>query len=149
MALAADLRLAPKGPAKFGLPEVALGVLPGTGGTQRLARLVGKARAIELIATGRTFDVEQACRLGIVDRVFDGDDFFGQVMTYARQFLPPQKANRAVGLIKRSIQSGLEMSFHDALALERELQQQLFATDDAREGLEAYIAKRKPVFRGH
>ncbi|MFN7132021.1 MAG: enoyl-CoA hydratase/isomerase family protein, partial [Myxococcales bacterium] len=88
VALAADLRVARKGPAKMGLPEVELGVLPGTGGTQRLARLLGKPRAIEYMVEGRRFGFEEALALGLVNRLFEGEDFMGQVLAYARQFVP-------------------------------------------------------------
>src|SRR5262245_13263180 len=147
IAMAADLRIAKKGAGKIGLPEVALGVLPGTGGTQRIARLIGKSKAIELMATGRTFDFEEAQAMGLVNQILEGDNFFDQVLEYARGFCPPNKASRAVGRIKRSVQSGLEISFEQALALERELQQQLFQGEDAKEGLNAYIEKRKPQFK--
>ena len=148
IALAADIRLARRDAGKIGLPEVALGVLPGTGGTQRLSRLIGKSRAIELMATGRTFSFEEAEEIGLVNQVLDRDGFFAQVTEYARQFLPPQKAARAVGRIKRAVSSGVEMSFGEGLALERELQQQLFESDDAREGIAANLEKRKPKFSG-
>jgi enoyl-CoA hydratase len=151
IAMAADMRIARKGVGKIGLPEVSLGVLPGTGGTQRLARLLGKTKAIELMATGETFDFEQGERLGLVNKVLDAanrEEFLNQVLDYARQFATPTKAARAVGLIKRSVQTGAELPFELALALERELQQQLFASEDAREGLTAYVEKRKPVFKG-
>jgi len=148
IAMAADIRIAKKGAGKVGLPEVTLGVLPGTGGTQRFARLVGKARAIELMTTGRTFDFEEGLQLGIINLIYEGDNFMNQVMDYARQFCPPNKASKAVGRIKRSVQSGLEVSFEQALAIERELQQQLFQSEDAKEGLAAYVEKRKPQFKG-
>lgn len=151
VAMACDLRVARRGNAKLGLPEVNLGVLPGTGGTQRLARLVGKSRAIQLMCEGATFDVERAEALGLVNRVIDADDhegFMREVHTYAASFCHPHKASLAVGRIKRAVQSGLEMSFEQGLALERELQAELFASDDAREGLTAYTEKRKPEFRG-
>ena len=151
VALAADLRVARKGAGKMGLPEVSLGVLPGTGGTQRLLRVVGKSRAIELMATGELFDFERGRELGLVNQLFEADSaasFMEQVMAYARQFTTPDKAARAVGRIKRSVQSGAEIPFESALALERELQQQLFQSEDAREGLEAYAQKRKPQFKG-
>jgi len=147
IALAADLRIARREGGKIGLPEVTLGVLPGTGGTQRLGRLVGKSRAIELMATGRTFAFEEAMEYGIVSHIFEAENFFGQVMDYARQFCPPNKAALAVGRIKRSVQSGLEIPFSEGLALERELQQQLFQSEDAREGLAAYLEKRVPKFK--
>ncbi len=148
IAMAADLRIAKKGAGKIGLPEVTLGVLPGTGGTQRLSRLVGKARAIELMATGRTFEFEEAERMGIVNQVFPAENFWEKVLEYAGQFAPPNKAAKAVGLIKRAVQSGAEVSFSESLAIERELQQQLFQSEDAKEGLTAYVEKRKPNFAG-
>jgi enoyl-CoA hydratase/carnithine racemase len=151
VALAADLRIARKGAGKMGLPEVSLGVLPGTGGTQRLVRLVGKSRAIELMATGALFAFERGAELGLVNHIYEADTaaaFSEQVKLYARQFTTPERAARAVGRIKRSVQTGAEISFEAALALERELQQQLFQSDDAREGLAAYGEKRKPQFKG-
>jgi enoyl-CoA hydratase/carnithine racemase len=148
VALAADLRVARRGAGKIGLPEVNLGVLPGTGGTQRIARLVGRSKAIELMASAQTFDAEQALALGLVNRVLDGDGFLDQVLAYAKEFVPPNRASRAVGLIKRAVVSGLEAGFHEGLALERELQQQLFLSSDAKEGIGAYVEKRKPRFSG-
>ncbi len=147
IALAADLRIARKGAGKIGLPEVSLGVLPGTGGTQRLSRLLGKSRALELMATGKTFSFEEALEIGLVNQVIDSEGFMDRVLEYARQFCPPHRAARAVGAIKRAVQSGLEMSFAEGLSLERELQQQLFESEDAREGLAAYLEKRPPRFR--
>jgi len=148
IAMAGDIRIARRGGGTIGLPEVALGVLPGTGGTQRLARLVGKGKAIELLATGRTFSFEEAAAIGLVTRVLEPEDWWESVMDYARQFCPPGKASLAVGRIKRSVVTGSEMSFSDALALERELQQQLFESEDAQEGLRAYTEKRTPRFKG-
>ena len=149
IAMAADILIAKKGSGKVGLPEVNLGVLPGTGGTQRLARRVGKSPSIELMATGRLIDFEEAERIGIVNSIYEGDDFAGHIHSYARQFCPPNKAAKAVGRIKRSVQSGAEVPFESGLAIERELQQQLFESPDAREGLDAYVGKRKPEFRGY
>jgi enoyl-CoA hydratase len=148
IAMAADIRIAKKGAGKIGLPEVTLGVLPGTGGTQRLARLVGKPRAIEMMATGTTFSFEEAEQIGLVNHVWDAEGFEGKVMEYARQFTPPNRASKAVGRIKRSVQSGLEAAFGEGLAIERELQQQLFQSEDAKEGLTAYVEKRPPKFSG-
>jgi enoyl-CoA hydratase/carnithine racemase len=148
VALAADLRIAKKDAGRIGLPEVSLGVLPGTGGTQRLSRLVGKSRAIELMATGRLLSFEEARDLGIVTEVWDEPDFMEAVLDYARQFTPPLKAVRAVGRMKRACQSGAEASFGEGLAIERELQQLLFQTEDAKEGLTAYVEKRNPKFKG-
>jgi len=151
VAMAADLRFARKGAGKIGLPEVGLGVLPGTGGTQRLLRLVGKAKAFELMATGRLLDFDEAHALGLVHEVLDAtdaDDFMAQVLAKAQEFVPPARASKAVGLIKRAVLSGAEASFAEGLALERELQQQLFVSEDAREGIAANLEKRKPVFKG-
>ena len=148
VAMAADIRIARKGAGKLGLPEVSLGVLPGTGGTQRLARLVGKSKAIELMATGQLFDFERGLELGILNHIFEAENFADQVRDYARQFTTPNKAAHAVGRIKRAVQTGSEISFEPALALERELQQQLFQSEDAKEGLDAYVNKRKAEFKG-
>ena len=149
IAMAADLRIARKGAGKIGLPEVSLGVLPGTGGTQRLARLVNKSTAIELMVTGETFDFERGKDLGIVNQIWEtasNDEFVEKIQKYAEGFCPPHRAAKAVGRIKRSVQSGLEVSFSESLAIERELQQQLFQSEDAKEGLAAYVEKRKPSF---
>jgi enoyl-CoA hydratase len=153
VAMAADLRIARKDAGKIGLPEVALGVLPGTGGTQRLARLVGKARAMELMVTGRLMTMDEALAAGLVTAVWGADTLAGRsfldaVIEYAKSFTPPHKASRAVGRIKRAVQSGAEAGFGEGLSLERELQQLLFESDDAREGIAANLEKRSPKFTG-
>src|SRR6266540_1825410 len=148
IAMACDIRLAKENAGKIGLPEVNLGVLPGTGGTQRLARIVGKARAIEMMAKGELFSFDRAKELGIVNEIFPAKEFWEQVMLYAKQFCPPHKASKAVGLIKRSVQTGAEIPFESALALERELQQQLFQSEDAKEGIAANVEKRVGEFKG-
>ena len=150
IAMAADMRIARKGAGKCGLPEVTLGVLPGTGGTNRLLRIVGKSKAIELMVTGRTFEMDEAHALGIVNELWDctAAEFTTKIHEYAKKFCPPNNASKAVGLIKRSVQTGAELPFQDALAVERELQQQLFQSEDAKEGLAAYVEKRKPAFKG-
>ncbi len=148
IAMAADIRIAKKDSGKIGLPEVNLGVLAGTGGTQRLCRLVGKSQSIELMVTGRTFTFEEALDMKLINEIYDKDEYWDNVMTYAKQFCPPNKASKAVGLIKRSVQSGSEMAFQDSLALERELQQQLFQSGDAKEGIAAYVEKRQAKFEG-
>jgi enoyl-CoA hydratase len=153
VAMACDLRIARKPSEgkgfKLGLPEVNLGVLPGTGGTQRLARMIGKSKAIEMMCEGATFDVDRGAELGLINKVFETGshgDFMKEVHDYARSFCTPNKASLAVGRIKRAVQSGLEMSLDQGLAFERELQAGLFNSDDAREGLTAYTEKRKPQF---
>ena len=148
IAMACDIRLARRNAGKIGLPEVALGVLPGTGGTQRLTRLLGRARALELMVTGRTFSFEEAQEIGLVNDVYEGngESFLSEVFTYAKQFTTPNKAAKAVGNIKRSVVSGGEVPFSEALAIERELQQLLFQSKDAKEGLDAYVNKRMAKF---
>jgi enoyl-CoA hydratase len=146
IAMAADLRIARKDSGKIGLPEVNLGVLPGTGGTQRLSRLVGKSKAIELMVTGNTFSFEEAKEMGIINDIFEREGFMENVMEYARQFCPPNKASKAVGHIKRSVQTGWELPMESALAIERELQALLFNSQDAKEGLHAYVEKRPATF---
>jgi enoyl-CoA hydratase len=147
IAMAADLRIARQDAGKIGLPEINLGVLPGTGGTQRLSRLVGKSKAIELIVTGNTFSFEEAKEMGIINDIFERENFMQNVLEYARQFCPPNKASKAVGNIKRSIQTGWEIPMESALAVERELQALLFNSQDAKEGLAAYVEKRPAEFK--
>ena len=147
IAMSCDLRIARKDAGKIGLPEVNLGVLPGTGGTQRLSRMVGKSKAIELMVTGNTFSFEEAKELGIVNDIFPRDSFMNEVMDYAKQFCPPNKAAKAVGHIKRAVQTGWEIPMESALAVERELQALLFNSQDAKEGLSAYVEKRPAEFK--
>lgn len=149
VAMACDLRIARRGAGKLGLPEINLGVLPGTGGTQRLSRLVGKSRAIQMMVEGETFDMDRGLELGLVNYVYEAEGrehFLSKVQDYARKFTPPNRAALAVGRIKRAVQSGAEVSLEQGLVLERELQAELFASDDAREGLAAYVGKRPPSF---
>jgi len=151
VAMAADLRLARKGAGKVGLPEVTLGVLPGTGGTQRLTRLVGKSKAIEMMTTGDNMEMDDALELGIVNRVIEADSgeaFMDEVLEFAARFTTPARAAMAVGHIKRACQSGAEVPLEQGLAIERELQAKLFASEDAAEGLNAFVEKRKPQFAG-
>ncbi|MDP9035395.1 MAG: enoyl-CoA hydratase/isomerase family protein [Myxococcota bacterium] len=151
IALACDMRIARAGALQIGLPEVTLGVLPGTGGTQRLVRLVGKARALEMLVEGQTLTVEQAHAVGLVHKTWvaaSQDLFLRQVIDYAHEFCPPGRASLAVGAIKRAVQAGGEMSLEGGLSLERELQQRLLRSHDAGEGFVAFTQKRKPSFRG-
>ncbi|MBI3734556.1 MAG: enoyl-CoA hydratase/isomerase family protein [Chloroflexi bacterium] len=149
LAMACDLRLARRGErVQLGLPESNLGLLPGTGGTQRLPRLIGKARALEMMVTGRSIAPDEALGFGLVNQVYDADGFMDKVMEYARQFLPPARASKAVGAIKRAVQTGLNLSVADGIAVERELLQQLFESEDANEGIKALLEKRKASFTG-
>jgi enoyl-CoA hydratase/carnithine racemase len=148
IALAADLRWAKAGGGKLGLPEVTLGVLPGTGGTVRLTRVLGRSRALEFMVKGENVDFERGRELGLVHEVLPAAGFVESVLERARGYCPPHKASLAVGLIKRSVASGADMGFHEHLALERELQQRLFAGRDAAEGFAAFGEKRAPRFEG-
>lgn len=149
IAMACDLRIAKKDGGKVGLPEVSLGVLPGTGGTQRLGRMVGKSKAIELMVEGTTFGFDRALELGLVNKIYEAENFMEQVLEYCAGFVPPKAASRAVGRIKRAVCSGVEVPFSEGLAIERELQQLLFQGSDAKEGLAAYLEKREPEFTGN
>lgn len=146
IALACDIRIARRGGGKVGLPEMNLGVLPGTGGTQRMARALPKNKAIEIMAEARLMEFEEALDLGLINYIYESDGYWDRVMEYARSFCPPNKASRTVGRLKRSVQSGSEIAFSEALALERELQQLCFQSEDAKEGIAAYNEKRKPSF---
>jgi enoyl-CoA hydratase/carnithine racemase len=151
IAMAADIRIAHKGNFQIGLPEVSLGVLAGTGGTARLARLVGKARAMEIMVTGRKFSFEEARDMDLVHDIYDSvglNDFRTDVLDYAGQFTLPLAAAKAIGNIKRSVQSGIEIPLESHLALERELQSDLFQSEDAKEGIASYVERRTPRFKG-
>ena len=150
IALACDLRVGREGPFQIGLPEVNLGVLPGTGGTQRLTRLVGKGLAMELMTEGDGVTFEEGLRFGLINKLWStetGEQFTRKAIEYAHQFTPPNKAALAVGRMKRAVQAAMELPLEQGLAFERELQAELFATSDAKEGLIAFAAKRKAMFR--
>src|SRR5205823_12598507 len=123
IALACDIRIARRNSGKVGLPEVTLGVLPGTGGTQRMARALPKNKAIELMTEGKLISFEEALDLGLINYIYEPENYWDEVMNYAKSFCPPNKASKTVGRIKRSVQSGAEVAFSEALAIERELQQ--------------------------
>ncbi len=148
IAMAADIRIAKKDAGRMGLAEVNLGVMPGMGGTQRLPRLVGKGRGLELCATGKQLAFEEALESGLIHYIYEKDNFMEQVMDYARQFVPPNKASFAVGKIKRAIQAGLEGSLADGLALEHEVLYQAFGSEDGNEGVKAYLEKRTAKYQG-
>jgi len=149
IALACDIRIARRNASsKVGLPEVGLGVLPGTGGTQRLARALPKNKAIELMTEGKLLSFEEAQELGLINYIYEYEDYWDKVMEYARSFCPPNKASKTVGRIKRSVQSGAEVALSEALAIERELQQLCFQSEDAKEGIAANAEKRKAKFAG-
>ena len=148
IALACDIRIARRDSGKVGLPEVTLGVLPGTGGTQRMARALPKNKAIELMAEGKLISFEEAQELGLINYIYESENYWEEVMNYARQFCPPNRASKTVGRIKRCVQSGAEVAISEGLAIERELQQLCFQSEDAKEGIAAYNEKRKGSFSG-
>jgi len=148
IAMAADIRIAKKDAGRVGLAEVNLGVMPGMGGTQRLPRLVGKGRGLELCATGRQIAYEEAVEFGLIHYIYEKDNFMERVLDYARQFVPPNKASFAVGKIKRAIQTGLDGSLAEGLSLEHEVLYQVFASEDGNEGVKAYLEKRTAKYQG-
>ena len=166
IALGCDLRIARNAGGRVGLPEVNLGVLPGTGGTQRLTRLVGSAKALHMMISGETYTTDKALQLGLITDVIGDsqqkeikgklrtvtamprDEFIARVVAIAQGYCSPHKASMAVGHIKRAVQSGGELPLESGLVLERELQAKLFSSHDAEEGLSAFVEKRKPRFTG-
>jgi enoyl-CoA hydratase/carnithine racemase len=146
IALACDIRVAAEGSYRIGLPEVTLGLLPGTGGTQRLPRLIGRGRALELMTTGRTVTPAEAERLGMVDRLVPAGEFEQAVADLAAGLAAG--APLAVAAITRVVNDGLDRSLPDALDRELEELAALFASQDAHEGMTAFTEKRKPSFGG-
>lgn len=146
MALACDLRFAGDGKFMLALPESTLGLLPGNGGTQRLARLIGASRALELMLSGRTVTPQEALELGIVNKVFPGESVLEEAKAYALKLA--NGPSKALAYIKRCVYEGVEQPLADGLMLERELIAELFRSEDAREGLTAFVEKRKAEFKG-
>ena len=146
IALACDLRFAAEGDYRLGTPEVTLGVLPGNGGTQRLPRLIGWSRALDLMVTGRTVSPVEALELGIVNRVFGADELRERTLEYARALAAG--ATKAIANIKLAVHEGLALGLERGLAREQELIAELFRSEDAREGIAAFAEKRTPTFSG-
>ncbi len=144
--LACDVRLAHTGGYKLGTPEVTLGLLPGNGGTQRLTRLLGPSRALDLLLTGRTFSPDEALAWGLVAALYPPEEADAQVRAYAERFAAgPALATAA---IKRCVHDGGQRSLDEGLALEALLVERLFRSRDASEGLHAFVEKRTPEFVG-
>ena len=147
MALACDFRFAANGSYQLGLPEVNLGLFPGNGGTQRLPRLVGKSRGLELIVKARTFSPEGAEKLGVVDRLFDDpSDLREKTLDYAAELAAGPRD--AIGRAKLTTQLGYDAPLDLGNALEREAIGRIFGSEDAAEGISAFFEKRKPDFKG-
>lgn len=145
LALLADVRIAADD-AKLGLPEITLGVIPGAGGTQRLARLIGPARAKELIFTGRMVEAAEAERIGLVDRVVPASEVHEAARAWAAQFVGgPAQALRAA---KEAVNRGLEVDLASGLNVEKAWFLAVFATEDKQRGMQAFADRVKPEFRG-
>jgi enoyl-CoA hydratase/carnithine racemase len=144
--LACDLRFAGDGEYRLGTPEATLGLLPGNGGTQRLPRLIGKSRALDLMITGRTVTPREAHDLGIVDRLFAADEVREKTLEYAQMLAAG--ATKAIGNIKLAVHEGIDDGLERGLERERELVEELFRSEDGREGLAAFAEKRQPTFTG-
>ena len=132
--------------AKFGQPEINLGVAPGIGGTQRLTRFVGKSKAMEMILTGRMMDAAEAERSGLVSRVVPADQLIGEAMAAAAKIA--SQSPLAVMMNKELVETAYETTLSTGVAVERRLFHSLFAFDDQKEGMAAFVEKRKPDFRG-
>ena len=145
LAMACDIRLASEN-ARFGQPEVTLAILPGAGGTQRLARLIGKGRALEMIMTGRLIDAEEALAAGLVSKVVPSEESMDAVEQTAGAILA--KGPFAVRLAKVAVQAGYETDQRTGLLIERLAQAILFTSEDKREGTSAFLEKREPNFEG-
>jgi enoyl-CoA hydratase len=145
LAMACHVRIASEH-AKFGQPEVKLGILPGYGGTQRLPRLVGKGRALQLLMTGEMIDAEEALRIGLVNRVVHAAELIGAAQIMLKQIM--QNAPLAVALSIEAVDRGLGMTLDEGLTLEANHFGLLAATDDMKEGMSAFLEKRTPGFNG-
>jgi enoyl-CoA hydratase/carnithine racemase len=146
IALACDLRFGAEGEYRLGLPEVTLGILPGNGGTQRLQRLIGRTRALDMMLTGTPIGPQRALELGLLDRLFPADRLVEESVDYVARLA--RGASMAIGNIKVATRAGAELPLEGALALEREAVVRLFMSADAAEGLKAFSEKRAPNWTG-
>lgn len=147
IALACDLRfMVDTANARIGLTEANLGVIPGTGGTQRLPRLIGLAKALDLMVTGAALEPRQALELGIVNRLYPVEQLVPETMAYAKKLAGGPSF--AAGLIKLAAVQGMALPLEGGLLLERELLNRVFASADAEEGMAAFLEKRPPTFKG-
>jgi enoyl-CoA hydratase len=144
LAMACTFRLATL-TAKMGLPEIKLGLIPGYGGTQRLPRLVGEARALEMIMTGRTVDAEEGLRIGLVNRIIEDGEPLAAAMAFAREF--SRFSLPTLGFAREAVTRALDTPVAEGLRIEADLSTLAFQTEDAAEGMAAFVAKRKPAFR--
>ena len=145
LALGCHLRIASNN-ARFSLPELKLGIIPGYGGTQRLMRVIGEGRALEMMLTGESISAAEAERVGLVNRVVESSDLMKLAESLAQEI--SQLAPLAIRACLKAVIGGRELSLEAGLALERELFAALFNTEDVREGTGAFLEKRAPVFKG-
>lgn len=147
LALACDFRfMADKEKIYIGLPEVTLGILPGAGGTQRLPRIIGISKALELIIFGKRLSPKDALQLGIVDKIFPPENLIAKSIEFAKEIT--KGATKSIGLIKQAINRGIQYDIYTGLKIEKEAFIDVFKTEDAKEGLKAFIEKRRPEFKG-
>ena len=146
MALCCDFRVAAEGSYRIGLPEVSLGLLPGTGGTQRLPRLIGRQKALDLMLTGRTLVPQEALAAGLVDAVVPAAELVEKALALLKPY--PAGPTFAIGRIKKAAVLGFGMPLAEGLKLERQLLIELFKSEDAKEGVTAFVEKRKPIYKG-
>lgn len=145
LAMACDIRLGARGDYLLGLPEIKLGLIPGNGGTQRLVRLISKTAALELLLTGDSIGPDKAHSLGLLNHLFEQKKFEDKIIAYAENLA--QGPAMAMNAIKQCVNKGLELSLKEGLALEDELVAPLYDTEDAKEGYQAFLEKRKPKFK--
>ncbi len=145
VALCCDLRIASED-AVIGLPEINLGIMPGSGATQRLPRLIGATKAKEMLFTGDTINAQEAYRIGLINKVVPKDKLMEEAMALAKKLASKPRA--ALGLIKRCVDNGLNMDLPSGLTLEMDSFAIAFTSEDGREGINAFVEKRKPVFKG-
>ncbi len=146
LALACTMRVASPN-ARFGLPEVGLGIIPGYGGTQRLSRLVGKGRAMEMILSAEPIDAQEAYRIGLINKIFPKESLLEEASNFAQHFAA--KGSMALRLAMEAVHEGSDLPLEQALRLESSLAGLSWATEDAKEGTKAFLEKRRPVFKDH
>ncbi len=146
LALACDFRFMARGKARLGLPEVNLGLLPGAGGTQRLARLIGKSKAKDIIYRSLLLDAQHALDMGVVDQIHENEDILEKCIAFAEEF--KNRARISIAVIKKCINKGMDVSMTEGLAIEMKGLESLLRTMDAKEGITAFMEKRTPLFKG-
>lgn len=144
LAMACDYRFMVAGKALIGLPEVTLGIIPGAGGTQRLPRLIGVSRALDMMLCGKVIGPEEALSIGLINKIIDPENFMDEVMVFANRLA--SGAGRAMGNIKAALHEGIDLPMEQALAVELKYTKETRSTEDAQEGLTAFAEKRKPSF---